>query len=114
MEWFLIGMYWPAIATAFTAADPQWTSPAAAPTDLDLWLIRLVYEANTSQTRCGKCGAQLNRRMRLATQHGARSQFWRVSVATNCHGWRRHRHLALVTETSSGLQLGPLSNRIAS
>lgn len=108
MEWFLSGMYWAALNTSYTFPDPGCTTPAASPTDLDLWLIRLVYAAPVAQAHCLNCGARLDRRLRLATQYSGRSPYWRVSVTTRCYGWRRHRHIAVVTESSSGLQLEPL------
>jgi hypothetical protein len=113
MEWFLSGMYWAAMSNAYTFPDPGCTKPAASPTELDLWLIRLVYAAPAGQTPCVRCGAPLDRRLRLATQYGGGSPYWRVSVAARCHGWRRHRHVALVIDSSSGLQLGPFRGRPA-
>jgi hypothetical protein len=110
MEWFLSCLYWPAVNPATGFPDPARTASVSSPTDLDLWLIRLLYAVPAGQPHCIKCGARVDRRLRLATQYSGRSPYWRVSVARRCGGWRRHRHVAVVTESSSGLQFAPLRN----
>jgi hypothetical protein len=108
MEWLLSGVYWAAITGSYTSADPRSTTPTTSPTDLDLWLIRLVYEVAAGHANCARCGAPLGRRLHLATRYAGRSPAWHVLVATRCRGWRRHRHTALVTEASNNLELGLL------
>ena len=108
MDWLMSGVYWAALTGSYTCPDPRSTTPTTSPTDLDLWLIQLVYEVAAGQATCAKCGAPLGRGLHLATRYAGRAPTWYVSVATRCRGRRRHRHTAVVTERSKNLQLGPL------
>jgi hypothetical protein len=74
---------------------------AGAPTghpltsDLDLWLVQQAYEVIAHASQCQACGARLGRSLRVspvASPHPA--MHGRLSVATRCTGWKRHRHHA--------------------
>ena len=79
----------------------------AQPTPLDMWLIELTYTVVAEQSSCGKCDAQLGRRISVRPSPPGSSS-WQATVAIRCRGWRRHRHLAEVAEVSKDLRLGPL------
>ncbi|GAA1578540.1 hypothetical protein GCM10009789_35070 [Kribbella sancticallisti] len=102
MEWLMAGICW---ATFAQTPPPPRCGP---PTELDLVVIRLSYEVAAEVSTCGRCGAPLGAGLHVLTQYDGRRRDWRISVATRCHGWRRHRHLAVVRETSNELRLGPL------
>jgi len=86
-----------------TDAEP---GARAEPTADDLSLIRLMYEIVAAESRCGRCGAPLGRRLRCVLSSADRAPSWRVSVVTRCSGWRRHRHVADVAEASRDLSFG--------
>lgn len=85
---------------------PLYRDVPALATELDLSLIRLMYESIAGQTMCARCGEALGRGLHLEAWSGAAT--WQVRVITHCSSWRRHRHTAVVTEVSGGLRLGPL------
>ncbi len=81
----------------------------AEPTALDMWLVQVAYEVVAAESRCAKCGSPLGRGLLLAPSSEVHPLFrWRVSIATRCSGWRRHRHVANVVKASNDLLLGSL------
>ncbi len=108
MEWLLTSALWGAFTGWHTSLDPTLTPPTPFPTELDLSLITLVYEVAAGEANCPTCDAPLGRRPQLATRRAGQTPAWPVVVTTRCRGWRRHRHTAVVTETSGDLRLGPL------
>jgi hypothetical protein len=106
MDW----LFWHWEETALGSSSDLLGGETARPSAVELFVIKLTYQAIAGQSCCGKCGASLNRPLRLSF---GRSPFkdWCVVVATRCSGWKRHRHAALVTDTSRDLLLGPLQVR---
>ena len=84
------------------------TSPAGAPTELDLALIEALYEAIAAATFCGRCGSTLGRRMHVvpSSRPVTEPESWRLLVVTRCHGWLRHPYAAEVTEVALDLRIG--------
>jgi hypothetical protein len=84
------------------------SSPAAAPTELDLSLIEALYETIAASTYCGRCSAKLGRRMHVvpSSRPIATPELWRLLVVTRCHGWLRHAYAAEVTEVGRDLRIG--------
>jgi hypothetical protein len=93
-------------ATLYRSSDLL-NGETARPSAAELLVIELTYEAIAGQSCCTKCGAPLNRPLRLISDRTPLTH-WRVVVATRCSGWKRHRHSALVTDTSRDLLLGTL------
>lgn len=75
-------------------------------TAAELFMIERAYEHIASRSYCYRCGAPLTRR-RQTEEAAPESRSWRLTVATHCRGWRRHRHVATVTEEADDLVLGP-------
>ena len=85
------------------------TGEDGLPTEVDLWLIRCIYEVIAAETTCRKCGSLLGLRLHVMAPLVDRPLLhWRVSVVTRCAGWRHHRHVADVVEGSKSLLFGPL------
>jgi len=102
---------WPRGDTAAPPATPDtcddtWLSKHPRPSEDDLWLIGLVYETVAAETRCARCGATMRRTVRVTPALASCAGTWGVVVTARCGGWRRHRHVADVTEASSDLVLG--------
>jgi hypothetical protein len=77
------------------------------PSAAELLVIKLTYEGIAGLSNCAKCGASLNRPLRLSSGRTA-LRHWQVVIATRCSGWQRHRHSAVVTDTPEDLLLGTL------
>ena len=75
---------------------------------VEMWVLRLSYEALAAQSNCGRCGSRLGRKLRSLWPSDAYPRSVRMLAMTRCSGWRRHRHVAVVTESSEDLLLGPL------
>ena len=91
---------------------PEGAKGHAQPTDLDVWMITVVYEFVAAQSSCQTCSSELRPRVRVVTwPAGLPSDGWRVSVVARCAGWRRHPHVAKVARPSGDLVLGPLARR---
>lgn len=99
----VIGMEWLMFMLADWSCLPPVALPGAEPGRDDLWLAQIMYEFVAGRTRCAKCGAALGRGI-----HPMIGTPWRIVVVTRCSGWRRHRHTAVVTEASDGLNFGRL------
>jgi hypothetical protein len=110
MDWLMVGwVYWSALGCS--PAPWGWCEDEPVPasgaiTAADLWLIELAYEVVAAESRCTRCGAPLGRGLRVMPWAAGQSP-WTVSMVTSCGGWRRHRHVATVGETSNDLVLGP-------
>jgi hypothetical protein len=75
---------------------------------VEMWVLRLSYEALAAQSNCGRCGSRLGRKLRSLWPSDAYPHSVRMLAMTRCSGWRRHLHVAAVTESSDDLLLGPL------
>jgi len=96
--------------TGATSAIVCWGS--AEPSPDELWLVELAYEVGLVTTFCKRCGSGLGPRVRVATWPTVFGPVrWRVSAATRCQGWRRHRHTAIIGRTSTDVVLGTLVSR---
>jgi hypothetical protein len=78
-------------------------------TDLDLDVIRSVYEVIAEQFQCAACSADL--RTTVHVRLGAVGSGGGAVVTVRCRGWRRHRHSAQVVDESGHLVLRPLVAR---
>jgi hypothetical protein len=103
MDW----LFWQWEEAALYSSSDLLNGETARPSAIELLVIKLIYEVIASQSRCGKCGASLNRPFRLICDRTPLTH-WRILVATRCSGWKRHRHSTLVTDTSKDLLLGTL------
>jgi hypothetical protein len=103
MDW----LFWQWEEASLYSSPDLLDGKTARPSAAELLVIKLAYEAIAGQSCCGKCGASLNRPLRLIYDRTSLTH-WRVVVATRCRGWKRHRHGALVTDTSKDLLLGTL------
>lgn len=81
------------------------SEPAERCTAADVWMVERAYEHIASRSYCYRCGAPLTRRRQIE-ETGPESRSWHLTIATHCRGWRRHRHLATVTEEAGDLVLG--------
>jgi len=116
MEWLTLPALWgvpagmPAIWNGYY--DRRLEQPGAdveaGPTELDLALIKTLYEAIAAGTFCARCGATLGRRLRLvpSSRPVTTPGSWRLLVVTRCHGWLRHPFAADVTEVAGDLRIG--------
>jgi hypothetical protein len=85
------------------------TCAESIPTQLDLSLLRVVYEVVADLTMCTACGARLGRRLHVASRGAVhRPSPWSVKIVTRCRGWKQHRHVASVIRPSKDLVLGAL------
>lgn len=73
---------------------------------IEMWLIRLAYEDMVRELSCRKCGAPLGRQLRFVRPADCNPPSWRVLAVTRCSGWRRHRYIARVSESSKDLFFG--------
>jgi hypothetical protein len=103
MDW----LFWQWEDTSSDGLSDLLSDEPARPSAAELLVIKLTYEAIARLSNCEKCGASLNRPLRLSPGPTP-LRHWRVVVATRCSGWQRHRHSALVTDTSDDLLLGSL------
>src|SRR4051812_4504848 len=86
------------------SASSRWSNR----TDLDLWLIAVIYEVIATRLTCMRCPAPLRRRTSFVRSAGDGAST--ASVVTTCAGWRCHRHVATVTEFANDLVFGPFRN----
>ena len=96
----------PATGEPVDTPGDAWPAAHPRPSDDDLWLIGLVYETVAAESGCTRCGASLRHAVRLTPALASCAGTWGVVVTARCAGWRRHRHVADVTEASSDLVLG--------
>jgi hypothetical protein len=75
---------------------------------VEMWVLRLSYEDVADHLDCGRCGARLGRKLLSLLPSDAYPPSVRMLAMTRCSGWRRHLHVAVVTESSKELLLGPL------
>jgi hypothetical protein len=102
MEWLFL--LWTFRTASVQAPYPGYAEPA--PTDL--WLIQLAYRIGMKAVTCGKCGARLGR-IQVSPSFRGNLPGWPVLIHARCRGWRRHPHLASVTEIYDGdLRLEPM------
>jgi hypothetical protein len=73
---------------------------------IELWLVRLAYEDMAAELGCKKCKAHLGRELHFVPPGDFDPPWWRLMVVTRCSGWRRHRHVAGVTEAAKNLLFG--------
>jgi hypothetical protein len=78
------------------------------PTELDVALIELIYLVIADEQRCTECGHRLGRGLRARNASDRAPSRWSVLVDTRCWGWRRHPHVATVTQPANDLVLGHL------
>ena len=104
----MMNMDWLFLPWAFRFASTQVPYPGnAEPTSIDLLLIRVSYTIGTTTTTCGTCGARLGR-IQVSPSFQDNLPAWPVLIRARCRGWRRHRHLASVTQASGDLRLDPI------
>jgi hypothetical protein len=107
MEWILLTTLWPLFADwSFANESVPW--PETEPASTDLFLTRLTYEFVAAETACVTCRSPLGRDLRLLVTPGRPSPARRIVVVSRCHGWRRHRYAASVTQLRDGLHFNPL------
>jgi hypothetical protein len=75
---------------------------------VEVWVLRLSYQDLAARLNCERCGSRLGRELRLLLPSATYPPSVRMLAMTRCSGWRRHRHVAVVTESSEDLLLGPL------
>jgi hypothetical protein len=88
---------------------PAGSGQTLQPTAVDMWLVQLTYQIVAAESCCQVCSAPLGRRVRVLPLSAGDPPSWRLSVVTKCKGWKRHGHIATVTEKSSDIVLGPFS-----
>jgi len=74
------------------------------------WWIERAYEYIASVSLCAKCGADLDRKVRM-TSSPQISESTFGYVTTRCGSWRRHRLVALVSIHSGHLIFGRFQTR---
>lgn len=108
MDWFP----WFFGTTLYVPPAPATTQNGRPlPTDLDLELLRVLYLVIANESSCAACGHLLGRGLHVRNATGASSPRWPVRIDTRCWGWRRHPHLARVTQPGNDLVLGVLEPR---
>jgi hypothetical protein len=109
VEWFFPSHWVAALdpTTWWGACDPPPIEGCAAPDDLELDVVRVVYAVLTESVACGVCGAALDAATDVERTRGLLTAA-RIVVTTRCRGPVRHRHLAKVAERAGDLRLGPL------
>jgi len=108
MDWLpWIWLYDPYCDPNPEARSAERTSTALGPTNLDRWLIEVIYRTVASETYCEKCGERLGRRLQVLLPTEPYS-VWAVLVVTRCRGWRQHRHITTVSRAGEDLQVGSL------
>jgi hypothetical protein len=78
--------------------------------DLDVELVRVLYEVLVERTDCGLCGAPLEPAVNVELARRSLT-VGRIVVATRCRGSRRHRQVATVVERNGELRFGRLEAR---
>jgi len=109
MDWLAVGWTWFWMPGNLAGWDVAGFSPVSGSRldlpELDLRLIQVTYEFVAALSTCGRCQAPLRRQISVTGSAGGISST--ASVVTKCGGWRRHRHVATVTESANHLALGP-------
>lgn len=116
MEWLTLPALWgvpagmPDMWSGYYDQRSEQAQPCswAEPTELDLALVKALYEAIAAGTFCARCGATLGRRLRLVPSYRTATTpgSWRLLVVTRCRGWLRHPFSADVIEEAGDLRIG--------
>ena len=76
------------------------------PKDIELQFIAIAYECETAWTTCERCRAYLRADVEVVVAPSSAAPWWCVQVVARCRGFRRHRHLATVTDEDGHLRFG--------
>jgi hypothetical protein len=112
-DWWLEGGFGRPLSSPYQNYDREFgraqtvTAGRARVSAIEMWLVWRAYEDILTELRCKKCGAPLGRKLRLILPAGYNPPSWRLLAVTRCGGWRRHRHIARVTESARDLLFGP-------
>jgi hypothetical protein len=68
----------------------------AGSSDLDTWLMALVYRTIAAASWCEICGARFAPRLRLLPAPVGTQRHRQFLVVAKCRGWRHHVHVASV------------------
>jgi hypothetical protein len=106
--WF----FGPSLSVPYTPSTTLDGKPL--PTALEVELIELIYLVIADEHQCSECGHVLGRSLRVRNASAGTLSRWPVWVDTKCWGWRRHPHVAQVTQPVRDLMLGDLKLRLRS
>jgi hypothetical protein len=121
MDW-LLPYDWAAALSASGNPMTSWGSPGTPPRrlaadnqcpeprDLDIELVRVLYEVLVQRADCAICDAPLEIAVDVEPTRGS-STVSRIVVVTHCRGSKRHRHMARVVERNGELRFGQLKVR---
>ena len=98
MEWLVS----PISTTALAALFPP--PGCTVPTEQELCLVETLAQALAARSFCLRCGAALGRGLLIYPCRTEES--WSLVAATRCRGWRRHLHIAVVTDDGTDLRFG--------
>jgi hypothetical protein len=74
-----------------TAVPP---GPGAESSDMDAWLMELIYRNIAATSWCEICGCRFARRLRVLPAPAGTQRRRQFLVVAKCRGWRRHVHAA--------------------
>ncbi len=83
--------------------------PVAESSDMDAWLMELIYRNIAATSRCEICGCRFGRRLRVLPAAAGTQRRRQLLVVAKCRSWRRHVHVAgLVISEDRDTVLQPL------
>jgi hypothetical protein len=106
VEW-IFPYYWAVAAHPTPCPSFAETTEDVGVADLELALVRIMYDALVAQIACGVCAAPLEPATDVERTRGFFTGA-RIVVRTLCCGPRRHRHRATVTDRAGDLRMGQL------
>jgi hypothetical protein len=68
----------------------------AESSDMDAWLMELIYRNIAATSWCEVCGCRFARRLRVLPAAAGAQRRRQLLVVAKCRGWRHHVHVASI------------------
>jgi hypothetical protein len=84
--------------------------PGADTSDIDAWLMELIYRNIAAASWCEICGCRFAHRLQILPAPAGAQRHRQLLVVAKCRGWRHHVHVAsVVISEDRDTVLRPLS-----